>query len=326
MILGRRGTAAARARAAIALVGRGERDAHVLAPRQRRRSARERRGCPRVGEPATVSQHGSSRGRPQVEPGLGVVDPRSRHASRPRPAGSPGGPRYRAFCAATWASSREGGAVTPPGPARAPSCPACLRTSSSSPDQGGVAGDERGAVAGEVGLLRQRVHARAGPRASRRRPAGRGCSATLDRPLPRRVRRSTRRDATTAPSSPGPGDDLREVLDAEHPAGRVAGRVQPDKTHRRAAAAGRPGRCRRPATGRRPGEPGADVVRRVGEPRGGRRRRRARGRAASAARRRAPWSRSSAARRRGRGRARRGAGRTSRATASRRSACPYVSG
>ena len=119
-----------------------------------------------------------------------------------------------------------------------------------------------------------------------------------------------------------PVDDLLQVLDGQHPAGRVGRRVEPEQRRRLRAergqrvggdAAGAGERRARPRTsGRRA------PARRPGRP--------ARGRGGRAARRSAPWSRSPGARRRGRARSRRAGAPASRRRPAGSRAVPIVSG
>ncbi len=106
----------------------------------------------------------------------------------------------------------------------------------------------------------------------------------------------------------GPGHDLGQVLGAQHPPGRVARGVDPDQLDPRR---------QRPELGRavgrhrlRAGQPGADVVRRVGHLRVDDEVARPQPEQRRQQRRPAPCCRSSAARRPGRRPARPGAGRT----------------
>ena len=285
---------------------------------------------PRVGQPLDRRPAVLARASPR-----GTARPRSR-----RPAGRrlDRGQQRRAGARRSAPSARRRGRRRP-GRRASARCtgpgtiiPACLRTSSSRADQGRVAGDEgrRGSRRGSTASTASRRASRPScepprdprveDRGGRRRLARPGRAAPVElgvalvaRPRRRRAARAQRHH-------------LREVLDAEHLAGGVAGSVEPDQLRRRRGR-------RRPERGervdrhrRRPGEPRADVVGRVGDPREGDDVARRRGPAAAAARRRAPWSRSSAAPRRGRRRARRGGAANQVATASRRSAVPQVSG
>ena len=112
-------------------------------------------------------------GGPQVEAGLGVVDPQPRPprtaaASRSRRA------RYRSRWASTCASSASAAAIaacTGPGT----SSPRCRRTSQIAPHQRRVAGEQPGPVAGGGRLLGQRVHRQQAGVVRPRRSAG--CSS-----------------------------------------------------------------------------------------------------------------------------------------------------
>ena len=161
------------------------------------------------------------------------------------------------------AERRDHGAAAP---AHGTISPACLRTSSSSPHQGDVTGDERRAVAGQVGLLATASRPRAGPRGCRRITRGSriaGASARRPAGLPAElgvalVARDDRADARRAQAT-----DLGQVLDAEHPPVGVAGRVHPDQRPGRPSGQLRRGRRRRPGSRRPAAAP--DVVGRVGD-------------------------------------------------------------
>ena len=146
--------------------------------------------------------------------------------------------------------------------------PACLRTSSSRGDQRRVAGHEGGAVAGEVGLLGQRVDGEQALVRCPRRRAGRGCSGPSRAPRPRasRARRSTRRWPRPRRAARAQATTLAQVLDAAAPGRSGCRGVEPQqlrratggqRAQRREAvgtAAGSRRRCarRRRTSGRRP--------------------------------------------------------------------------
>ena len=275
---------------------RSARPARAGRPRRRRTrpgATRMPRSASRPRCPAVARPRGAHRYSPASE------------SSTPKPGrGQRGGSTLAAGavplrCAATCSSS--------PSAATIAACtgagtiiPACLRISSRSRDQRGVAGDERRPVAGQVRLLATASTRRAGPRGCRRRRAGRGRSGTAGPRRPsrqlgvalvarRRRRRASRAQATT----------FAQVLDAEHLPGGVARRVHPDQPHasRRGPSAATSSVGDRRGAGQR-GRPRRTWGRR---PRGARRRRPGPSPSSAAARPPAPWSRSSAARRRGRG-------------------------
>ena len=252
------------------------------------------------------------RGRPQVEAGLGVVDPQTERLDRGqqrRPAR--GVARLLHDDVVGVGQGGEHGALHRPRHHH----PGVLAHLEEAPDQGRVAGDERAAVAGQVRLLRQRVDAQQAlvRAAGDPRVEDRGGRRRLARPG--RARPPVELGVALVgghhhPVLARPGHHLREVLDAEHLAGGVARSVEPQQL-RRGRGRERTERGERVDGHRCRARPAAPRRRRSGRPPAGtRRRHRARAPAAGAARRRAPWSRSSAAPRRGRRRARRAGRRT----------------
>ena len=168
--------------------------------------------------------------------------------------------------------------------------PACLRTASSSATSWRVAGDEAGAVAGQVGPLGQRVQ---GQQA--------GVVAAADVGVQHRHRLGVPAELAVAlvggderPALPGPVPRGAQLVGGQDPAGRVGRRVQPDQRRRASSSVVEVVAGHEPAAG----DPRADLVRRVGHRRERPPGRPARARAASAARRPAPWCRSPAASRR----------------------------
>ena len=147
-----------------ALVGRGQRDPHVLVPGGPVEVAREPRDA--VARPAARA----SPGRPPPRSPTGRARPRSRRraARTASTAGSSAARRaaYRAFCAATWAAS-DRAASTARCTGHGTIIPACLRTSSSRPTRAGSpATKPRGSPPGSTAWTASRRTA--GPRASRR--------------------------------------------------------------------------------------------------------------------------------------------------------------
>ncbi len=124
-------------------------------------------------------------------------------------------------------------------------------------DHGRVAGHERAPVAGKVGPLRQRVH---------REDPGRVAAADVgvqhaDRSLGPGALEVALVGHQQRPPLPAPVDDLAQVVDRQHPAGRVGRRVDPDQRDAFRADRGEGvGRDRA-----RTGQSGTDLVGRVGE-------------------------------------------------------------
>ena len=181
--------------AAIALVGGGQRDPHVLGARPRRRSCPAPRGC--RGRPAapTVAQRVLAPGRPEVEARLGVVDP---EAGAPRAAArSSVAPRARTAPSARRRARRRRGRRRMRllhRPRHDHARRACAPRAAAAPAPGRRRRTPRGSRRGWTAWTASRR--RAGPRGCRRRPAGRGCSASSGSAAPvaaSRARRSTRR-------------------------------------------------------------------------------------------------------------------------------------
>ncbi len=124
-------------------------------------------------------------------------------------------------------------------------------------DDGGVAGHEGAAVAGQVGALRERVH---GQEALVRPPRDRGMQHRERRGVPAALDVALVADQEHPPF-PAPGDDLAQVVGRQHTAGRVGRRVQPEQ----ARSLGSEGRQRvgREAAG--PGQARTHLVGRVGQ-------------------------------------------------------------
>ena len=204
----------------------------------RRRGCRARPASSTV-VPAVLAR-GSPRGRARPRSGRrGSPAPRARGQQR-------GAARARSAPAARRrARRRRARRPSPPAPGRAPSCPACLRTSSSRPTSAGSPATNAGAVAGEVGPLRQRVDREQpscepphDPRVEELGTAGaRAVPAELDVALVAGHDRA---------ALARPGDDLRRCSTRQHPAGRVPGELSQTSAH---AAAGPSAAVR---VGRRP--------------------------------------------------------------------------
>ena len=143
---------------------------------------------PALGEPAQRLPARLVAGGPQVEAGLGVVDPEAR--AQHRFAQDVATARVRLPAGPRRARRRRG--RPPPRPARERERAArgACAAARISPTRAGVTDDEPGPVAGQVGPLRQRVHReQALDRSARHRRVQDGDRVGV----PRRARRSTRR-------------------------------------------------------------------------------------------------------------------------------------
>ena len=225
-----------------------------------RRTRPARPGCRARPARPTDSQQSSPRVDPQVEPGLGVVDPQAGRleARRAAPrAGRRSAPAARATCAsspsaATIAACTGAGTIMPGVLAHLEQL--------ARPEPGHRRRTPPGSRPGWTAWTASGP--RAGRRGCRRRPAGRSTDtcrsrptppaelgvALVARPPPRRARGPSRRPCAGArPAAPGrsgwPASSAR-------PAGPAAGRARS---------------ARRPATGVGAGQPRPDLVRRVGD-------------------------------------------------------------
>ncbi len=124
-------------------------------------------------------------------------------------------------------------------------------------DHGRVAGDERAAVAGQVGALRERVH---GEDALERAAVDVGVEHRDRLGLPGALEVALVGDQQGSALA-APVDDLAQVVRRQHPAGRVGGRVHPDEG--RVARADRGERVGGHDVGA--GQRGSDLVGRVGQ-------------------------------------------------------------
>ena len=152
-------------------------------------------------------------GRPQVQPGLGV-----RRSGSPLPRSAPRttvAPRAVPLALlARRARRRRARPAAPPAPARAPSSRRACAPRAAGADERRVAGRERRPVAGEVGLLATASRPRAGPACEPPQTRGSRMLGTSSHvPAELGVALVAGDDR---PDRAGPGDDLRQVLDAEH--------------------------------------------------------------------------------------------------------------
>ena len=171
-------------------VGRRQRHADVPRARRRRRSRPGATRMPRSARRRTVSQQRLVAGRPQVEPGLGVVDPEARARRRASRSTVPPAPRT-APAARRRARRRRAPHASPPAPGAARSSRrACGPRAGRAPARGSPA-TNAGAVSGEVGPLRQRVTASRPVVVAAADVGGARCWDRSRRPS--RARRSTRR-------------------------------------------------------------------------------------------------------------------------------------
>ena len=229
------------------LVGRRQRHADVPRPRGAVEVAGRDEDAP-LGEASRRFPAGLVPGRPQVEPGLGVVDPEAGAPPAPAAARSRRA-RVRSRCSATCASSPSAGDHRRlHGPRD--DHPGVLADLEQLAHQRGVTRDEARPGSRRGWTAWTASAPRAARRASRRtrrvqhaRPAA--------RPSP--ARRSTRRDATTAPCSRAQATTFAQVLGAEHrDRSGCDGRVEPDQARpgcrARAAAARRPRTAVAPAS------------------------------------------------------------------------------
>ena len=150
---------------------------------------------------------------------------------------------------------------SPPAPGPAPSARRACAPRAARATSAGSPATKRGAVAGQVGPLGQRVHREQAVVARRRRPRVRAPTAAVRLPLPRRARGSTRR---RPPPRRARGPRRRPCAGGRPAARRPVGlagefsQTQADPLAARATVR----RVRGDAGGA--GQPGADLVRRVG--------------------------------------------------------------
>ena len=267
-----------------------------------------------------MSQHASPRGRPQVQPRLGVLDGEAGAAERreqPVPPRARTGPLLRAR-----ARRRRARPPSPPAPAPARSARACLRTSQqlARPAPGRRRRTRRGSRRGWTASTASAPRARP----SWLPPQTSGCStetgsrvpAELDVALVATRRPCRARAPTRRPCARCSGGSTRPVgFDGE----LTQTRSDPCRARAASSAVRASPRRRRPASAPTAyvGYASAGTTTRVA---------RARARAASAATRPAPWSRSSAGRRPGRRRRRRAGGAASRPRPRAAAAVPCASG
>ncbi len=209
---------------------------------------------PRSASDATVSQQSSAPGRPEVERRLGVVDPEAGPLERLAQLGPPSGvPGVLLDDVRVVVEGRDHRGLLRRGHHQ----PEVLAYGEQLADHGRVAGDEGTPVARQVGPLRQRVDredplvAAAGDVRVQHRDRL-GLPGALEVALV-----GDQQDTALA----APVDDLLQVLDRQHPAGRVGRRVEPDQ--RRGLRAERGQRVGGHGAGA--GQRRADLVRRVGQ-------------------------------------------------------------
>ena len=213
------------ARGAVEVAGGGQ-DARAR-PARRRSPSRARRGSSR--DRATPRNGRSGSRLPRRRHAASPAGLRSARAARRRARRRPAPRPWRA--AGDRASAGRG---------------SCGRRAAR-PDHRAVAGDERAAVAGQVGPLRQRVH---GQDAVGRAAADVGVEHGDRLGVPGALEVALVGDQQRAPLA-APVHHLAQVLDREHPAGRVGRRVEPEQ--RGPLRAERRSGSRWRSRGRRPG-------------------------------------------------------------------------